>query len=137
MDRGGKVIVANDRSLKQPVRAFCTNPECLESSDQEHFEFTVEHSPVECPKCGANQPPMIGVLSLVHFLIRDKKGPIIGHGGLRYLIACEEKRAYLATITNEEAVTGVFESANCPGCIAKAQKLGIVRSGFALVLQGS
>lgn len=115
-----RVSIPHDRTQKQPVRAICRNPECLENSDDPHFEFTAEHAQIVCPKCGADRSPMIGVLALVHFLTRDKKGPIVGYGGLRYKFACDEKRAYLATATNQEAATGDIRSVNCPGCLKAA-----------------
>lgn len=67
---------------------------------------------------------MVGLLVLTHLLIRDPNGPIKGHLG-RFKLACNTKRAYLATITNLEAATGDPSIANCPGCLAAAQKLGI------------
>jgi Zn finger protein HypA/HybF involved in hydrogenase expression len=132
-----KVNVPHDRTDKQPVTGFCMNPECLESSDRRRFEFPVEHSSVVCPKCGANEPPYVGVLALVHLLVRDNKGPIIGTGGLRWKLLCDEKRAYLATATNQEAATGDPHAISCPGCKAKAEELGIVKpGGFELVARG-
>lgn len=128
------IIIPGDRTIKQPVRAYCTNPECLESSDHERFEFQTEHSPVVCPKCGANEAPMVGLLVLVHYLHRQKDGPIKGVGGLRYQIACDEKRAYLATLTNQEAMSGELRMVNCPGCLKAAQDKGMDRlQGFALI----
>jgi 4-hydroxy-3-methylbut-2-en-1-yl diphosphate synthase IspG/GcpE len=130
-----KILIPGDRTQAQPVRAFCRNVECLESSDQRRFEFDVEHEQVACPKCGATEAPMIGVLSLVHFLHRNPQGKIVGMGGLRYQLACDEKRAYLATHTNLEAATDQLQAVNCPGCLraAKEKKLkdkqGLVVTG--------
>lgn len=128
-----KIIIPNDRTNKQPVRAYCRNPECLESSDQDHFEFTTENSPIECPKCKANQSPMVGLITLTHFLYRSNAGPVVGTGGLRYALACDSKRAYLATVTNHEAASGEFSVVNCPGCITAAieQKL-VPQQGWQL-----
>ncbi len=90
------------------------------------YRFEVHHARVECPKCGANQAPMIGLLVLTHLMIRDEKGPILCKKG-RYRLACNgnKDRKHLATRTNLEAATDQYEVANCPGCLAEAEKLGI------------
>lgn len=130
-----KVIIPGDRTEKQPVRAYCRNPECLPASDAKRFEFEVEHADVACPKCGATDAPMIGMLSLVHFLHRNPKGQIVGMGGLRYQLACAESRPYLATLTNDEAATDQLIAVNCPGCLKAAcdkkikDKQGLVVTG--------
>jgi hypothetical protein len=124
MTQEKSVIVPQDRSLKQPAVGFCRNPKCRDRSDQE-FTFTIKHDQPACPKCGANREPMIGMLVLTHLLIPTAAGPVLGVGGLRYAIACEAKRAYLATATNLEAVTDNPAIANCPGCIERAAKLKI------------
>lgn len=108
-----KISVPEDRTLKQPTRAFCRNPEC---STNGRFEFDFEHDNPACPKCGANRQPMVGMIVLTHLLIRNKKGVIEGEGGLRYSLACDEPRAYLATVTNLEAATDNVVLANCAGC---------------------
>jgi hypothetical protein len=118
------IAIPSDRTTKQPVRAYCYNPEC-KPVDGDRFEFGVSNDRFACPKCGAFLPPMVGVLSLVHLLVRDPKGPIIGEGGLRWRLACEERRAYLATVTNNEAATVVREVANCPGCLLKTEHGGL------------
>ncbi|MCI0333548.1 MAG: hypothetical protein L0228_10035 [Planctomycetes bacterium] len=115
-----KIIIPGDRTQKQPVTAFCINPECLEASDRKRFEFPVEHADVACPKCGATEAPMVGVLALTHFLHRNPQGKIVGMGGLRYQLACDQSRAYLATLTNEEAATDQLRAVNCPGCLKAA-----------------
>lgn len=74
---------------------------------------------------------MIGVLSLTHLLIRHEKGPIKGSGGLRYVIACDSERAYLATATNKEAATDNADLANCPGCLERAEQLGLVSKDWS------
>jgi hypothetical protein len=117
-----KVIIPGDRSQKQPVRAFCLNVQCLEASDRKRFEFDVEHADVACPKCGATESPMIGMMTLIHLLVKNPKGPIVGKGGIRYSMGCEAERPYLATLTNDEAATDQPEAANCPGCLKVAQE---------------
>lgn len=114
-----KVVIPNDRTSKQPVVACCFNLECLE--DGERFEFPCEHGDVVCPKCGATEAPMIAVLALTHFLIRDNTGPFRTGSG-RYSLACDPKRSYLATPTNNEAATDQLECANCPQCLAVAKE---------------
>lgn len=132
----GEIIVPSDRIETQAAQGYCRNPACLESSDQKQFIFEVTESPVRCPKCHANAPPMVGLKALIHALIPDEKGPISGHGGLRYRIGCDSKRAYLATATNQEAVTSDINSVNCPGCLAEMNRLGLKKSGWKLKPQG-
>ena len=130
---GGRV--ASDRTTKQMARGFCRNPECQDKPG-EQFEFDVEHDHFACPKCGADRPPMIGLLTLTHLLLRNEQGPILGTGGLRYALGCDSKRAYLATHSNNEAATGDIEVANCPGCLARAESLGLKKNqGWALSLE--
>ncbi len=118
------VKIPNDRTTHQRVRGFCRNPECRERSDEE-FHFDVENDHFACPKCGAHKEPMAGLLVLIHLLIRNPAGPIIGSGGLRYALGCDLKRAYLATLTNQEAATDDPDVANCPGCLDRARSLGL------------
>ena len=68
---------------------------------------------------------MVGALVLTHLLLPDPKGPVNGSGGLRYRMACDSARAYLATTTNMEAATDDRAIANCPGCLQAADKLGV------------
>jgi len=49
--------------------------------------------------------------------VRDEHGPIVGDFGLRFKLACEGKRDYLATETNEEAATGDYRAVNCESCL--------------------
>lgn len=125
------IIIPGDRTTKQPARGFCYNPACRELSTDERFEFTVDHDRFACPKCGASGPPLAGLLVLIHLLVPHKAGHLIGTGGVRYMLACDETRAYVATVTNQEAGSGDLAAVNCPGCLAAAQ--GNVRSGFDLL----
>lgn len=115
------VAVPSDRTQMQPVRCFCRNQECY-SPPQERFEFEIEHGDVVCPKCGANQSPMVGTLAIVHFMVRDNMGPLSGCGGLRYRLACEPNRHYIATNTNQEAGTGDLHVVSCIRCLAVARE---------------
>lgn len=121
------IQIPNDRTTKQRVRGYCLNAECS-PRENERYEFDVEHDRFCCPKCGAYKPPMVGVLSLVHWLARDSKGPIEGTGGLRWKLACEADRAYLATFTNKEAASVAIEAVNCPGCL-EAYEIGRRKAG--------
>ena len=118
MAKAPKIILPSDRTTKQPLMAFCRNVECIE--DGKRFEFEVQHDPITCPKCGATEHPLIGVMSLIHFLHRADKGPIPGTGGLRYQVACDPTRTYLATDTNDEAASDQLGAVNCPGCLKAA-----------------
>lgn len=123
------IEVPNDRTNKQRARGFCRNPECQEKKG-ELFTFDVENDGFDCPKCGADQPPMVGLFTLVHLLIRDPDGPIPGVGGIRYRSACEAHRDYLATPTNDEAFSADPDGINCPGCIAEADKLNLRKAAW-------
>ncbi len=137
------ILLPQDRTQKQVVRGYCYNPECRNHYvDEAHpdwrvqdgrFEFEVENDHFQCPKCGANKGPMVGALVLIHLLTRDKMGPIEGEGGLRYKIACDAKRAYLATFTNLEAVSTAIEVANCPGCLKVIQEQKLKQTGLLYI----
>lgn len=116
------VKVPNDRTTKQPVKAFCRNPACREKSG-ELFTFYVRNDRFCCPKCKADRSPIVGLWSLTHLLLPHPLGPIRGNGGKRFVIACDNKRAYLATATNQESATGDPEVANCPGCLECAKQI--------------
>lgn len=120
-----------DRTMRQPPRGYCLNPACLGRSSDSRFEFEVDHDRFSCPKCGNDRPPGVGLLVLTHLLVSDHRGPIDGITG-RYRLACDERRAYLATLTNLEAATGEPSIANCPTCLAEAQRLGVLRQGASL-----
>lgn len=125
---GQKIIIPGERTQKQPVTAFCRNPQCLPDSGAKRFEFEVTHADVACPKCGATEAPMIGLLSLIHFLYRNPKGKILGQGGIRYQLACDDSRGYLATLGNDEAATDQLIAVNCPGCLKAAHDKKIADS---------
>lgn len=113
---GSKVKLPGDRTKKQPATGYCINPECFESSDDMRFEFGIEGDLISCPKCKADESPTVGVLSLIHHLVVDPKGPIRG-ADRRFRMACDPARAYMATATNKESATGDIAIANCPGCL--------------------
>lgn len=115
-----QISVPSDHSLKQPAKGFCRNPECLENDNK--YIFEIKHDNPACPKCGADRTPFVGLLILTHLLIRDKSGPIQGVGGLRYSIACDQKRAYLSTLTNKEAATDNQNIFNCRLCREAMQR---------------
>lgn len=127
------ILIPHDRTTQQQPRGYCLNPECLEDSTDSRFEFNVDHDQFCCPKCGGRDSPMVGLLVLTHLLIRDQRGPIKGQMG-RFKLACNQRRAYLATFTNLEAATSDPRIANCPGCLDVARKAGIeVPQGFELL----
>lgn len=125
------IQVPGDRTTKQPATGYCLNPACRESSTDERFVFSVEHDHFGCPKCGNDSPLTVGLLTCVHFLIADNAGKIQG-SGQRYRLACDASRAYLATVTNNEAATGLIAAVNCVGCLAAAEELGLTAQGWAL-----
>jgi hypothetical protein len=104
----------------------------------DEFRFAIEHDNFKCPKCGADRSPMIGLLTLTHFLVRDEAGKICGSGGLRYSLACDAVRDHLATRSNNEAATGDPDIVNCEGCLKGMAKLGIKQNqGWVLELEES
>ena len=111
-----------DRTTKQPAVGICFNPVCKERSEDQWFEFAVNNDKFCCPKCKSDRPPFVTLKTLTHYLRQCPDGPIQGSGGLRYEIACDPKRAYLATPTNNEAATGVLEIVNCPGCLESSKE---------------
>lgn len=121
-----KILVPHDRTQRQPIVARCHNVKCLD--DGEFFEFDVEHADVACPKCGATESPMLALLTLIHLLVPDERGPILGAAG-RFKLLCDPMRPYLATETNLEAATDQLIAANCPVCLkaAEQQKLGAIQ----------
>lgn len=124
------ISVPFDRTNRQPIRGYCLNPECREKSDDDRFEFDVPHDRFACPKCGSDSPISVGILALVHFLVRDPNGPIAGVQS-RYRFACDPKRSLLATPTNQEAASGDLRAVNCPGCLQAAAEMK------ATVVQGA
>lgn len=124
--------VPHDRTVKQQSRGYCLNPDCLEDSTDQRFEFDVDHDHFCCPKCGSDSLNMIGLLALIHLLVADSHGPIVGSGGQRFRFACSPTRAHLATVTNNEAATGLLASANCVQCLKAAHDQGIRDAGTGL-----
>lgn len=112
-----------ERTSKQQAQGFCWNPDCADGADR--FIFPIKHDRFCCPKCKADSAPMVGVLSLMHLLVADEKGPIVGAYGRRYRMACEKKRDHLALPDNSEGATGDKQFVNCPGCLAQIEKLRV------------
>jgi hypothetical protein len=54
-----------------------------------------ENDTGQCPKCGAAGPMSIAIITDVHLIVFDAKGPIGGPSG-RQLVACQPKREQLA-----------------------------------------
>jgi hypothetical protein len=128
------IDIPSDRCNRNMPRGYCLNPECRESSTDSRFEFDVEQDKFHCPKCKSDSPLMVGLLVLIHYLVRDPKGPIVGSQGFRYRFACNPPRVVLATETNKEAASGDLAAVNCPGCLKAVhdQKLG-QKQGWALM----
>lgn len=124
------VAVPHDRTTKQPLRGYCLNSACLEDPQHSRFEFEAHNDHFTCPKCGADSPLMVGLLTLTHLLLPDPAGKILGSGGQRYRFACDGERTILATETNNEAATGVLELVNCPGCLKAAESLRVKQRVF-------
>ena len=96
------------------------------------FRFEIQNDLVPCPKCGACQAPMVGILAKTHLLVRDPKGHIVGQGGLRYRIGCdiENKRHHISTIYNHELATSDRATANCLDCLVEVPQN--YRTGFSI-----
>jgi hypothetical protein len=123
------IVIPNSRCQKKRNFAYCSNPECAESRDgvRYEFRFEIEDSLRPCPKCGACRAPMVGILAVTHYLIRDKSGHLEGASGLRYRIACdvENKRHEISTPENHELATGDRGTANCVECLIEADRANV------------
>jgi hypothetical protein len=95
-------------------------PECIESAEDGRYTFVVENE-VCCPKCGRSEWPHVGILSLVHWIRPNDKGPLKTSNG-RAEMACDPKRHYIATTENLEAGTNYAPAVNCPGCLKELEK---------------
>lgn len=79
------------------------------------FEFEADRP--ACPKCGRSGPQVVR-LTPVHFLALDQQGPIQGGDGLRYKIACQPKRDFLATARGDDfSATPDPRAATCKSCM--------------------
>lgn len=116
------IAIPSERSIKQRQFAFCSNAQCAVGGKE--FTFEVEHSYFCCPKCGANKPPLVGMLAKIHLMVQDRNGPFEGIGGIRYRIACDTgiEREHVSTLTNHEMGTGDKDCCNCVDCLAIAEK---------------
>ena len=115
------IAIPDERTIKQRNFAYCQNPACAEGGKE--FTFEVEHSYFCCPKCGANKPPLVGMIAKIHLMIPDRLGEFEGIGGLRYRIACDtkNKRGHISTVKNHEMGTGDKSVCNCVDCMAAAE----------------
>lgn len=126
------IAIPRDRTIKQQSKGYCLNPDCRPEGAR-RFEYPVNNDLFACPKCGANAPPTVGLLVMTHMLIADAQGPIQGAHGKRYRIACASSRAYLATVTNQEAAVGEPALVDCIGCLAEMERLKLnTIQGFKL-----
>lgn len=119
--RGPQVL--GGQSTKYPVFWLCMNPDCRE---HERGAFVFRSDYPECPKCGCGAPT-VQKRALVHLLLRNNKGPIVGDLGLRWELACDTKRDYLATIDNGEACTGDSRHVNCQACLKRVGTKVVVK----------
>lgn len=117
------IKIPDDRCCNVPARGYCRNPDCQDTPGQE-FTFEVVDDMFCCPKCGSHKLPMTGLLVLTHLVIQDENGPVTGSSGKKYYIGCDPTRTHFATASNLEAVTTDPEVANCPGCLAEAERIG-------------
>lgn len=127
------MVLPAERSIKQRNFAYCANPQCAENGREFHFE--VEHDLFCCPKCGANRPPVVGMLAKIHLIVQDPRGQFEGVGGIRYRIACDtgKKRESVSTITNHEVGTGDITACNCVDCLAEAKKINAANKTGLLI----
>lgn len=128
------IEVPHDRCEHQIATGYCLNPDCRELDTDSRYEFPVEDDKFCCPKCGSDSKLMVGLLVLIHFLVRDLTGKIVGSDGIRYRFACDAGRCHLATTTNLEAASGEIKAVNCAGCLKAAhdQNIAVVQ-GWKLV----
>lgn len=121
------------QTTKQPTVFRCPNPDCVEHRFQGYYDFESDE-PI-CPKCGLG-PPGVQKRSLTHLLVRDNRvGPIPGALGMRYYMACDPQRDFLATELNGEGASGDPAAVNCPGCMASAAYKAKHNSGIRVTPQ--
>jgi len=120
------------RTKNQPIVWRCGNPLCSKGTGKRFFDFTTRSEKPKCTRCGA-EPPFVAARSLIHMLVSDPSGPIVGGHGVRYKIPCEPTREVMATEGNQEACSGDFRAVNCPGCLALLGEKHLV-SGYSLSL---
>lgn len=114
-------ILHPDQTTKQPVFWACLNPDCKPAL-QDYLTF--ESDQPKCPKCTSEGLPYVHKRVLIHFLVTDKMGHIVGEKR-RYRMACDKGRFELATATNGEAATAVVAQVNCPGCLQEIGRMAI------------
>lgn len=114
-------LTHTQQTSKQPVIMNCPNPECRDPRYPMQLFSFVSDDPV-CPKCGIGTPA-VQKRSLIHLIVRDKDGPLVGYMGMRYRILCDPKRELMATARNGEALTPMPQLINCPGCIKLYKRL--------------
>lgn len=108
------------RTPKQPLQGYCLNPICSHGLPDLKFVFPVSDE-IECPKCGCNQYPFVGLLALIHWVRPSDRGEL-NLGGRRMELACDPRRHYISTEHNKEVATAHLEAVNCPGCQKEIEK---------------
>lgn len=92
----------------------CMNDEC--KPDDAHsagFDYSGERA---CPKCGLDSGNVVE-RARVHLLIRDPAGPVKGHMGKTFKVACDPTRKKITEKPNEFA-SGEPAAVTCPECLA-------------------
>lgn len=115
------------QTTKQPVVWICQNALCRERN--KNYEFEADE-PI-CPKCQAAGYPYVQKRILVHLLVSDPEGLILGASG-PLSILCDSGRGFIATYHNGEAGTGETAPVNCPGCRKLIKEQGLKNIGGSI-----
>lgn len=80
------------------------------------FLFEANPGAAACPKCHSSGPMFITPIVDVHFVVMDRKGPILGAMGRQY-VACQRKRDHLALHQYDNfAATDDPSAVSCLSC---------------------
>ncbi len=121
------LVIPASRDKRVPVIVQCNNPHCrvLDKRKGKMVRFTFSCPPeadkIQCPKCGACEPPLVTFKTLTHFTKPDPRGKILGKYG-KYSLACDPKRPLATTRNNLEQMTNLVEAVNCPLCLEWIKK---------------
>lgn len=98
------------------------------------YEFTAEVC--VCPRCGSGHPVVLE-LTPVHFIYPDRQGPMLGHAGRRWRMACEPQRKFLGDGYTAIPATDNPRVVTCPLCRkTKAFEASILEQGVPLTTGG-
>lgn len=72
-----------------------------------------------CPECGASKLRVFP-LAIVHLLLADGRGRVVGVGGKRYRCWCDMRLGLREVAARRHGLTVLRESATCLECLEKS-----------------